>query len=205
MTPNLLCIQSHYGKLSKLFKAAKKRPDTTIIRQTELTAGHLQKATGLITTMHLDQLGMLAFSADLEAFLRRGGRWLFNGHIMRPLVFGLETYQHVNETGKAALGLTELADHPIFSGVDRAEFGDSKGVAGFYGRGSNPMPQGAVALTGVGRKQAPLDWVWTTPGGGQLFSHAGNDLQGSGGTMGDGPTTLMKNIIAWTMAEEGKS
>ena len=205
MQQNLLCIQSHYGKMSKLFKAAKTRPDAVIIRQSELTNAHLDAATGLITTMHLDQLGMMVFSGALEALLQRGGRWFFNGHMMRPLVFGLQTYEHVGETGKAALALTELADHAVFAGVDRAAFGDSKGVAGFYGRGSNPMPDGATALTGVGRKQAPLDWVWSTSGGGQLFSHAGNDLHGSGGAKGSGPTTLVKNILSWTMAEEAKA
>lgn len=206
MRTNLLCIQSHYGKLSKLFKAAEQRPDCTIIRQSDLSAKHLETATGLITTMHLDQLGMMEFSKELEDFLQRGGRWFYNGHMMRSLVFGLKTYEHIAEEGKAALGLTELVDHPIFVGVDRSEFGASKGVAGFYGRGSNPLPNGALAITGVGRKKAPLDWDWITPGGGRVFSHAGNDLQGSGGTMGDGPTILMKNIISWTMAEikEGK-
>jgi hypothetical protein len=205
MSANLLCIESHYGKRSKLFKAAEKRGDAIVVRQSDLTAKHLENAKGLITSMHLDQPGMMAFSDGLEAFLKRGGRWMFNGHLMRPLVFDLKTYEHVGETGKAALALTSLADHPVFIGVDRAAFGASKGVAGFYGRGSNPMPDGAVALTGVGRKQAPLDWVWSTPGGGQFFSHAGNDLQGSGGTMGDGPSQLMLNILAWVMAEEEQS
>lgn len=201
MKPNLLCIQSHFGKLSTLFKEAEKRVDARVIRQTELTKEHLEKATGLITTMHLDQLGMMAFSETLEAFLTRGGRWFFNGHFMRPLVFDLKPYEHVNEPGKDALALTVLADHPIFKGVDRADLGARKGVAGFYGRGSNPMPEGATAITGVGRKQAPLDWDWEIPSGGRLFSHAGNDLQSAAGP-DEATLQLSQNIIAWTMAED---
>lgn len=201
MKPNLLCIQSHFGKLPKLFKEAEKRPDARVIRQAELTKEHLDTATGLITTMHLDQLGMMAFSEPLAAFLTRGGRWFFNGHFMRPLVFDLDPYEHVDEAGKPALALTVLAHHPVFNGVDRADLGARKGVAGFYGRGSNPMPDGAVAITGVGRKQAPLDWDWTMPGGGRLFSHAGNDLQSAAGP-DEATLRLSQNIIAWTMGED---
>lgn len=201
MKPQLLCIQSHYGKPSKLFREAGKRHDTTLVRQAELTREHLLGATGLITTMHLDQLGMLAFSTELELFLNRGGRWFFNGHMMRALVFGLKTYEYVDENGKAALALTELAEHVIFAGVDRADLGARKGVAGFYGRGSNPMPEGAVAITGVGRKQAPLDWDWTLAGGGRLFSHAGNDLQSTAGP-DEAALQLSQNIIAWALTED---
>ena len=200
MKPNLLCIETQYGKLPKIFKVANKRGDATLIRQTELTQGHLQKATGLITTMHLDQLSMMDFSDDLEAFLMRGGRWFFNGHMMRPLVFELKTYEHVGKMGKTALELTELADHCIFNGIDRTDFGARKGVSGFYGRGSNPLPKGATAITGVGDKQAPLDWEWKITGGGRVFSHAGNDLQGTAGSK-KMTTRLCKNIISWALAE----
>lgn len=200
MKPALLCVESHYGKRSKLFREAEKRDDAIVVRQSDLTRDHLGKATGLITTMHLDQLAMMAFSEALESFLSRGGRWFFNGHMMRPLVFDLPPYQHVNEPGKAALALTELADHPVFAGIDRADLGARKGVAGFYGRGSNPLPEGALAITGVGRKRAPLDWDWAVPGGGRIFSHAGNDLQSAAGP-DEATLRLSQNIISWSMSE----
>jgi len=201
MNPALLCVESHYGKRSKLFKLAEQRDDAIVVRQSDLTREHLEQASGLITSMHLDQLGMMAFSEALEAFLTRGGRWFYNGHMMRPLVFGLQPYQHIGEEGKAALALTQLADHPVFVGIDRDDLGARKGVAGFYGRGSNPLPDGALAITGVGRAQAPLDWDWTLPSGGRLFSHAGNDLQSVAG-FDDATQQLSQNIIAWTIAED---
>jgi len=199
----LLCIKSHYGGRSPLFKEAEKRSDGLVVQQTELTAQHLQNATGLITTMHLDQLGMQAFSDQLEGFLNRGGRWFFNGHMMKPLVAGLGIYQHVGETGKSALDLIELADHPIFTGVDRIGLRARKGVAGFYGRGANPLPDGATPITGVGAKQAPLDWQWQRPAGGCIFSHAGNDLQSTALSKEDS-LKLSQNIIAWVMQEDIK-
>lgn len=203
MSAELLCIENHYGARSTLFKEAEKRRNTLVVRQVDLTRSHLKNATGLITTMHLDQLGMMGFSVDLEEFLNRGGRWFFNGHIMRPLVSGLALYQHIGEAGKASLSLTKLADHPVFIGIDRVDLSVRKGVAGFYGRGSNPLPKGGVAITGVGDKQAPLDWEWVRPDGGWMFSHAGNDLQSTSGSPEDS-LQLSRNIISWVIAEDNK-
>ena len=196
----LVYIESHYGGGSALFNEIEKRDDAIVVRQPELTVDHLQNATALISTMHLDQLGMLAFSDQLEKFLNRGGRWFFNGHMMKPLVAGLQIYQYVCEEGISALELNELNNHPIFTGVDRIGLRSRKGVTGFYGRGSNPMPVGATAITGVGSKQAPLDWEWKRPGGGRIFSHAGNDLQSTALSKED-TVKLTQNIIAWTMEE----
>lgn len=198
---SLLFIQSNYGKPSKMFNEVAKQDNSASILQTELNIEHLRSATGLITSMHLDQIGMMEFSKELEEFLKRGGRWFFNGHLMRPLVFGLKNYEYINEEGKESLQLTQLANHPIFDGINRDSLAERKGVAGFYGRGHNPMPKGAIAITGVGRKQAAVDWVWKTPYGGEIFSHAGNDLQG---TASDKKTSLrlINNIISWTMRKE---
>lgn len=201
MSNSLLCIQSHFGDLPMLFKLAQQRDDVVIISQTELTKQHLQDASGLITTMHLDQLSMMAFSSELEAFLSRGGRWFFNGHIMRPLVFNLENYIPIKAAGKNDLALTALEEHMVFNAVDRSTLGVRKGVAGFYGRGYNPMPKDALAITGVGDEKLPLDWHWNCPKGGQMFSHAGNDLQSVAETK-QASQVLTQNIINWVMAEE---
>lgn len=201
MSNSLLCIQSHFGDLPMLFKLAQQRGDAVIISQTELTKQHLQDATGLITTMHLDQLNMMDFSSELEAFLSRGGRWFFNGHIMRPLVFNLKNYIPIRAAGKNDLALTALEKHMVFNAVDRSMLGVRKGVAGFYGRGYNPMPKGATVITGVGDDKAPLDWHWNCPKGGQIFSHAGNDLQSVAETKATSQI-LAKNIIKWVASEE---
>lgn len=172
----LLCVQSHFGPPNLLFKEAASRQDVILINQTDLDTDLVAGATGLITTMHLDQIGLMDFREALKTMLDRGGRWFFNGHIMRPFLPELGLYQPTKRKSVEALSLTPLLPHSVFIGVDRAALAKRKGVAGFYGRGCNPMPAGATAITGLGPDLSPIDWEWQRPLGGTIFSHSGNDL-----------------------------
>ena len=89
-----------------------------------------------------------------------------------------------------------LRPHPIFEGIEIAQLETNKGVAGFYGRGANPMPEGAIAVTGLRGGAIPVDWVWPRPNGGRVFSHAGNDLGQAGKEWGL-PPILYARIIEW--------
>lgn len=200
---SLLLIHSHYGTPSDLFQAAAAQGVGRIVRERELTREHFDEAVGLITTTHLDQLGFLAWSEAVQALLRRGGRWFFNGHILRELIPGLGIYQPIVRARRADLVLTRLNEHPIFEGIEQSSFEENKGVAGFYGRGHNPLPLGALAVNGVGPNRYPLDWEWNVPGGGKMFSHAGNDL--GAGMAGINPThgLVGPRVIAWTLGDLG--
>ena len=196
----LLCVQSHYGAPGVTFREAQARGTARVIRQGDLQASHLSEASALITSMHLDQVGFMRLSEALSGFLDRGGRWFFNGHILRLFVAGLGIYQPIRNAGRADLHLTELADHPVFSGIDRAALGARKGVAGFYGRGYNPPPVGALQITGLGPDLLPVDWDWRRPGGGRIFSHAGNDLPGACASEAD-QRAIACNILNWVTSE----
>lgn len=194
----LLLIHSHYGPPPALFAKAVAKGKGVIIREIDLTEDHFAAATGVITTTHLDQLGFARFRPAMEVLLARGGRWFFNGHVMRELVSGLEKFVPIIGAKRADLVLTRLSDHPIFAGIDAASFEENKGVAGFYGRGHNPLPQGAVAVTGVGPERLPLDWEWTLPAGGKIFSHAGNDVGGMG-SVNPSHDLVAPRILDWTL------
>jgi hypothetical protein len=198
----ILLIHSHYGTPPGLFEHAVARGEGIIVRERDLTRAHFDNAGGLITTSHLDQLGFLAWSDAVQAMLARGGRWFFNGHILRSFVPGLGIFQPIIRARRADLVLTRLTEHPIFDGIDQASFEENKGVAGFYGRGHNPLPAGAIAINGIGPDRLPIDWEWHVPGGGRIFSHAGNDIGGMGGV---NPThdLVAPRIIAWTKGELG--
>ena len=86
--------------------------------------------------------------------------------------------------------------HPVFDGVDIASLETNRGVAGFYGRGCNPPPPGAVVVNAYDPRDIPVDWVWRRPGGGAFFSHAGNDLAQIATMHGIGER-VWANIIAW--------
>lgn len=197
----LLLIHSHYGSPSGLFQLAADQGVGKVVRERDLTEAHFDEAFGLITTTHLDQIGFARWSDAVQALLKRGGRWFYNGHILRPLIPGLHTYQPIVRARRADLVLTRLHDHPIFEGIEQSSFEENKGVAGFYGRGHNPLPVGAVAINGVGPNRYPLDWEWDVPGGGKMFAHAGNDVGVA--MVGVNPTheLVAPRLLAWTLGD----
>lgn len=194
---SVLIVQSHYGTSRGLYQDAVASGRAIVVRERGLTRDRFAAATGLITTTHLDQIGFLDWQEEVEALLARGGRWFFNGHVLRELVSGLESYIPLKHPKRADYTLTRLSEHPIFAGIDQRDLEENKGVAGFYGRGHNPLPPGGIAVNGIGPDLLPVDWDWPLPGGGRMFSHAGNDLGGMGSAMGHN-TVLTDRILAWT-------
>jgi hypothetical protein len=198
----LLLIHSHYGEPPGLFQLAVEQGVGTIVRERDLTDAHFDAASGLITTTHIDQLGFPAWSGAVQAMLSRGGRWFFNGHILRELIPGLRIYVPIVRAKRADLVLTRLRAHPIFEGIEQSSFEENKGVAGFYGRGHNPLPEGAVAINGVSAQNLPIDWEWSLPGGGRMFVHAGNDIGGMGGP-NKTHEVVAPRILSWTLGDLG--
>jgi len=198
----LLLIHSHYGSPPGLFQHAVEQGVGTIVRERDLTRAHFDAASGLITTTHIDQLGFPVWSEAVQALLARGDRWFFTGHILRELIPGLRTFVPIVKAKRADLVLTRLHPHPIFEGIEQSSFEENKGVAGFYGRGHNPMPDGAVAINGVSAANFPVDWEWTLPGGGKMFSHAGNDIGGMG-SVNKSHDLIAPRLISWTLGDLG--
>ncbi|WP_319518665.1 hypothetical protein [uncultured Martelella sp.] len=193
---SVVYVKSAYEGPSEVFRAAAAEGLVRIVDQADLSAEHLTGHRGLITGNQLDQNEMLDLRDALSAFLDRGGRWFFNGHMLRPLLGGMAQYRPIAAPKRADFDLSPVNAHPIFDGIDLKKLETNKGVAGFYGRGCNPPPDGAVVVNGLGPDAVPVDWVWARPEGGRIFSHAGNDLA----TMGrewDLPATLAARIIAW--------
>ena len=189
----VIWLNSGYGAPPEAVRA---RPEVQVVEQVDLTAQVLAGAQGLVTGNLLDQNAMLALRPALEAFLDAGGRWFFNGHILRPLVEGLQFYRPMEAPKRPDFAQTRLAPHPIFDAIEIEKLETNKGVAGFYGRGANPMPEGATAVTGLRAGTVPVDWLWCRPRGGRIFSHAGNDLGQMGLEWGLAPV-LQNRIVDW--------
>lgn len=194
---SVLFIHSHFGPAPAAYAAD---PRILAVRERDLTPDHFAAARGLITTTHLDQIGWLDQAPALTRLLDRGGNWFFNGHMLRRFVGGLDLYVPLETRKRPDYALTRLVEHPIFAGIDQKGLEENKGVAGFYGRGHNPLPEGGVAINGISPGHLPIDWEWCRPEGGCIFSHAGNDLGGMGGEAGHG-ALLTNRIIAWTNGE----
>lgn len=196
----VLYVHSHYGPPPAAYLSAQAGGRLTIVRERDLRAQHFDDATGLLTTTHLDQIGFMDHAPALLGLLDRGGSWFFNGHMLRVFVEGLGIYQPLQAPRRADYVLTRLHEHPVFAGIEQKNLEENNGVAGFYGRGHNPLPAGAVPVNGIGPDLLPIDWEWRRPGGGRIFSHAGNDLGGMGAATGDN-AVLSSRILDWCAGE----
>lgn len=172
---SVIWLQSGHAAPPEQVRDAAQAGRVTILDQADLTLAALMAHRGLITGMLFDQNAAMALRPALTRFLDAGGRWVFNGHLVRPLIEGMGPYRPIPHPKRADLVLTAQVAHPVFDGIDLSELEANNGVAGFYGRGSNPPPAGAVVLNTLG-DGIPVDWVWHRPGGGAILCHAGNDL-----------------------------
>jgi hypothetical protein len=208
MTWGAIYIVSDDGPHPAQFDPALALGHLSIIRQVDLTAADIRGAWGLIATAALDQVDFAQRRPVLEEFLARGGRIVFNGHLLRPFADGLQPYIPLPSQRRADLELERLAPHPVFAGIPVAVQQTQRGIAGFYGRGHNPPPAGAQALTGIGPERRPVDWEWLLPPNGQggrggLFVHAGNDIWGTT----DDPLVdalVAERLVAWSLAGQAQ-
>lgn len=194
---SVLFIHSHFGSASPAYADDER---IIVIREADLTEAHIGAARGLITTTHLDQIGWMAHMPAVVRLLGRGGNWFFNGHVLRRFLPGLDPYRPLERPKRADFAMVRLTEHPVFAGIEQESLEENKGVAGFYGRGHNPLPAGGVAVNGIGPDRLPIDWEWRRPEGGRIFCHAGNDLGGPGGDSGMAGL-LTSRIIAWANGE----
>ncbi len=128
----------------------------------------------ILIEAHVDQRALLAHRAVLRTHLDAGGTLVFNGHLVYPVFDDLSTFRVAAGRGVNDLIIEREHAHPVFDGVSCDDLSFRRGVAGFYGRGANPPPPGAVVLHRLRQDGSPLDWVWQRPAGGQIFMHGGN-------------------------------
>lgn len=200
MSRHVIFIVSTDGPMPKQFDELQSEGLVHPVRQDRLTPAIIAAASGLIATASVDQIDLLEKRDAIEDFLDRGGRMVINGHVVRPYIRELAAFAPMEKPRRGDYALTRLAAHPVFEGIEAKALETNRGVAGFYGRGHNPPPPGATAITGIGPKLLPVDWVWRRPAGGALFVHSGNDLWG----VGDDPavkTAIAARLVGWCLED----
>ncbi|MBN9669432.1 hypothetical protein [Roseibium aggregatum] len=171
-------------------------PDIDTIEHYALETVDLTPYRALCLPAHLDQRFFGTLTAKIERFLDGGGTLVFNGHVAWPMLPEFHTFQPLDRFNLDALQIYRLKEHPVFEGVATEELTYRRGVAGFYARGCNPPPEGAILLHGVGPDRLPCDWVYERPGGGRIFMHAGNDLWMYVGSQ-DTTARIAPQLCAW--------
>lgn len=198
MTPHVIYIESDDGPPLAALQPHLRSGRMRLVRQTDLRQADLDAASGLITTIYLDQIDFMMRKAALAAFLAAGRRLVFNGHVLLPFVDGLQPFRKLASQRRNDLSLERLSSHPVFEDIPVAAQQTQKGVAGFYGRGHNPPPLGALHLTGIGPDKQPIDWEWLMPGGGGLFVHSGNDIWGTSDDAGVNALVATR-LVDWAL------
>ncbi|MCW5721434.1 MAG: hypothetical protein KIS86_09855 [Devosia sp.] len=130
----------------------------------------------VLLSMSADQVHLGEISGKLAAYLDAGGTLLINGHVARPFLPELRRYEPMAKRGLNELTIHRESAHPLFEGISAASLTLRKGVAGFYGRGSNPPPEGALVIHSVGPDHVAVDWLYERPQGGRIFVHSGVEL-----------------------------
>ena len=174
------------------------------VAQYDLDGVRLADYAALMLPAHLDQRWFGTQTARVTAFLDGGGTLVFNGHVAWPMLPEFRPFVPLASRRLDDLRVNRLAAHPVFDGVAEEELTFRRGVAGFYGRGHNPPPDGAVALHGLGPGGAPVDWVWERPRGGRILMHAGNDLWMYAGAA-DTTGRIVPQLIAWACGAPGEA
>ncbi len=168
----------------------------------ELEAADFDRFDAIVVPGHIDQRGFSAHSENLGRFLDRGGTLVFNGHLVYPVLPELAMFVPAAGGHLDDLIVERVAEHPVFAGVDVHDLSFRRGVAGFYGRGANPPPPGAIVLHRLKADASPLDWYWERPQGGRILMHAGNPLW----MYVDDDTSAARiapQLLRWLKAEAG--
>jgi hypothetical protein len=158
------------------FLADLRRHRFDVVQQYELDRLDLDRFSGIVLTMHSDQVHLSENAAKLDAYLDGGGSVIFNGHVVQPFLPELTPFRPLADQTRKTLRINREAEHPLFGCVTSDDLSFQRGVMGFYGRGTNPPPAGAVVLNSAGPERAAVDWLLTRPTGGRLFVHTGDDL-----------------------------
>lgn len=175
MVEKLLYLQNSVGDGPVLLKSLSGY-ELDIIQQYESERLDWSGYAIVMVSMFADQVHLGQIAAKITTYLNGGGTLIVNGHIARPFLPELRRYEPMAKRGLAELTIHCECEHPAFAGVAMDSLTFRKGVSGFYGRGTNPPPEGAQVLHSVGPDHVAVDWIFDRPGGGRIFVHSGVEL-----------------------------
>ena len=175
MTGKFLYLQNSAGDGPGFLKKLKGHT-VDVVQQYESDRLDWINYDAVLVSMHADEVHLGEISDRIAAYLTCGGTLIINGHIVRPYLPELARYEPMPKRGLKELEIHREAAHPAFGDIDTERLYRRKGVAGFYGRGTNPPPVGARVLYSVGPDRVAVDWIWQRPEGGRIFVHGGVEL-----------------------------
>jgi hypothetical protein len=172
----LLDCEQAEGGVDPLLKHPELGGRIDLLPMHDLAQHDLSNYRGLLISKHVNQRYLTGRKEQLEAYLRGGGAIVVCGHIAHPFLDELRVFVPIPGYTLADLEVKREVEHPIWAGVSCDDLTKRRGVAGFYGRGHNPPPDGALIVHTLGPARRPVDFLCRPAVGGRLLVHAGVDL-----------------------------
>lgn len=170
-----------------------------LLPQYDLADIDLAAYRGLLIGLHADQRYLQTRRTQIEAFLAAGRVVVVCGHIAHPFLTELRPFRAIPGYTLADLQVRRQTPHPVWEGVETEDLTWRRGVAGFYGRGSNPPPEGATIIHTLGESGRPVDFECRPAVGGRLLVHAGVDLWGYIGA-DNSARRIVPQLLNWIAA-----
>lgn len=142
-----------------------------------LSDAMLESHSVLVISSNVDQIHLTRIRDVIRRFLDAGKVVIFNGHLDQDWLPGARHFEPVLPKTRSLYVVTDIADHPIFEGVDKEHVTERKGVAGFFARGHHPVPGGAEILVRLIGGQ-PVTYIDRVSTAGTILVHATGDLFG---------------------------
>lgn len=144
----------------------------------DLEDRHLAEADVVYIYGGSDQIYLASIQDRMMAFLKRGGHFVINNHVVIQWLPFLNRFQTVPPRPFTNWMIRPHEPGAYFGRMDFSTFHVHKGVLGQYSRGYSEPPPGAQLLCMIGPEDdlKPVNWVWRYPGGGRVFFHGGDDI-----------------------------
>ncbi len=176
---------------------------TTRVDCYDLERTDLCRFAVLVVPGMVDQEYLARHRGVIRGYLDGGGVLMFGGQLHRDWLPGASRFLALDPPSLAAYRVAEVAEHPIFAGVEADDLTFRRGVAGFFARGHHPPPPGAEVLVRLAGGQ-PATYVDRVSTGGTILLHANGDLLDMGGHDGTG-ARVPGQLVEWAVREAARN
>lgn len=186
---------------SSLFVRGEMGFDVTAVDCYAIDDATLEPFGVLVISSTVDQEHLARRRDVIRRFLDAGKVVVFGGHLHREWLPGTKPFEPVLPPRRANYQVTEIADHPIFAGVDPTELDTRRGVRGFFARGHHPVPEGAEVLVRLIGGQ-PVTYIDRHSTAGTIFVHATADLFSyASGLENTSASRVAPQLAQWAISE----
>jgi len=171
------------------------RLDLYMVGEADLTC-----YAALIVPAMADQEHLARHRDVVRDYLDAGGVVVFGGHLHRNWLPGVASFVPLDPPSLRGYRVADIADHPVFDGVEADDLTFRRGVAGFFARGHHPVPESAEVLVRLAGGE-PATYVDRVSTRGTILVQASCDLLGYAGSVGGTAQRIPEQLLPWLRAQ----